>query len=87
MLEKKDYVSVSKRVHKQKLQVSKVFVTRKNFILLSKENTQMLILGSQSYVPRDPNRFFWLAEKCFTLFEYEALIKMLRCLLMQWTET
>ena len=41
VLEKKDYVSVSKRVHKQKLQLAKVFVTCKNFILLSKKNTQM----------------------------------------------
>ena len=39
--EKKDYVSVSKGVHKQKLQLAKVFVTCKNFILLSKKNTQM----------------------------------------------
>ena len=37
--EKKDYVSVSKGVHKQKL--AKVFVTCKNFMLLSKKNTQM----------------------------------------------
>ena len=41
MLEKKDFVNVSKRVHKQKLQLAKVFVTSKNFILLSKKNTQM----------------------------------------------
>ena len=34
VLEKKDYVS--KGVHKQKLQLAKVFVTCKNFILLSK---------------------------------------------------
>ena len=37
MLEKKDYVSVSKRVHKQKLQLAKVFVICRNFILLSKK--------------------------------------------------
>ena len=37
MLEKKDDVSVSKGVHKQKLQLAKVFVTCKNFILLKKE--------------------------------------------------
>ena len=41
VLEKKDYVSVSKGVHKQKLQLAKVFVTCKNFILLSENNTQM----------------------------------------------
>ena len=41
VLEKKDYVSVSKGGHKQKLQLAKVFVTCKNFILLSKKNTQM----------------------------------------------
>ena len=41
VLEKEDYVSVSKGVHKQKLQLAKVFVTCKNFILLSKKNTQM----------------------------------------------
>ena len=41
MLEMKDYVSVSKGVHKQKLQLEKVFVACKNFILLSKKNAQM----------------------------------------------
>ena len=41
VLEKKDYVSVTKGVHKQRLELAKVFVTCKNFILLSKENTQM----------------------------------------------
>ena len=41
VLENKDYVSVSKGVHKQKLQLAKVFVTCKNFMLLSKKNTQM----------------------------------------------
>ena len=63
MLEKKDFVNVSKRLHKQKLQLAKVFVTCKNFVLLSKKNTQMLLLGSQSSVPRDPNGLFWLAQK------------------------
>ena len=41
VLEKKYNVSVSKGVLKQKLQLANVFVTCKNFILLSKENTQM----------------------------------------------
>ena len=41
VLQKKEYVSVSKRVHKQKLQLAKIFVTYKNFILLSKKNTEM----------------------------------------------
>ena len=41
VLEKKDYVSVSKGVRNQKLQLAKVFVTCKNFILLSKKNTQI----------------------------------------------
>ena len=41
VLENKDYTSVSKGVHKKKLQLAKVFVTCKNFILLSKNNTQM----------------------------------------------
>ena len=39
LLEKKDYVSTG--VHKQKLQVAKVFITCKNFILFSKKSTQM----------------------------------------------
>ena len=39
--EKEDYVRVSKGVHKQKLQLAKVFVTWKNFILLSKKNIQI----------------------------------------------
>ena len=38
VLEKTGYVSVSKRVQKV---LAKVFVTCKNFILLSKKNTQM----------------------------------------------
>ena len=41
VLEQKDQVSVSKGVHKQKLQLAKVFATCKNFILLPKKNTQM----------------------------------------------
>ena len=41
VLENKDYVSVGKGVHKQKLQLAKVFVTCKNFMLLSKKNTKM----------------------------------------------
>ena len=41
MFEKKDFVNVSKGVRKQKLQLVKVFVTCKNFLLLSKEKTQM----------------------------------------------
>ena len=63
MLKKKDYVSVSKGVHKQKLQLAKVFVTCRNFMLLSKKNTRMQILGSESSVPRDPNGLFWPAQK------------------------
>ena len=55
MLEKKDFVNVSKGVRKQKLQLAKVFVTCETFILLSKKNRQIQILGSQSSVPRDPN--------------------------------
>ena len=39
--EKKDYVSASKVVHKKNLQLAKVFVTCKNYILLSKKHTQM----------------------------------------------
>ena len=37
MLKKKDYVSVSKRVHKQKLQLAKVFVTTKSIYTALKE--------------------------------------------------
>ena len=69
------------------MQLAKVFVTCKNFILFTKKNTQLEILGSQSSAPRDPNGVFWLAQKWLTLFAYEAIIKMLCCLLMQWTET
>ena len=77
MLEKKDceYVSVSKEIHKQKLQLTKVFVTCKNFMLLSQKNPKMKIFGSQSSVPRDSNGLFWPAQKWLTLFAYEALIK------------
>ena len=69
-LKKKDYISVSKGVQKEKLQLAKVFVTCKNFILLSKKNTYKYILGFQNSVPRDPNSpnrdpnsVFWLAQK------------------------
>ena len=41
VLEKKDYVSVSKGIHKQKLQLANVFVTCTSCKLLSKENTGM----------------------------------------------
>ena len=52
MAEKTDYVSMSKSVHKKEtLQLAKVFVACKNYILLSKKNTQMLLLGFQSSVP------------------------------------
>ena len=44
-------------------------------------------MGSQSSVPRDTNGLFWLAQRSLTLFAYEGLIKMLRCLSIQWTET
>ena len=49
---------MSKGVRKKALQLAKVFVTCKNYILLSKKNTQMLILGSQSSVPSNPNGVF-----------------------------
>ena len=62
MLEKKDFVNVSKGVHKQKLHLAKVFGTYKTFVLLSKKNSQIQILGSQGSVPRDPNGLFWLAQ-------------------------
>ena len=57
------------------MQLAKAFVTCKNYILLSKKNTQMQILGSQSSVPRDLNGVFWLAQKWLTLFAFVALIK------------
>ena len=56
VLEKKDYVSVSKGVHKQKL-------CNLDFILFSKRNIQMQIFYSQRSVPRDPNGVFLLAQK------------------------
>ena len=40
MPQKKDYVSVSKGVHNQKL-CNKVFLTCKNYMLLSKTNIQI----------------------------------------------
>ena len=52
-----------KGLHKQKLQLAKVFETCMNFLLLSKKNTQMEILGSQRSVGRDPDGLFWLAQK------------------------
>ena len=39
--EKKDYVSLSKGVHKKTLELPKIFVTCKYYILFSKKNTQM----------------------------------------------
>ena len=63
VLVKKDQVSASKGVQKQRLQLAKFFVTCKNFMLLSKENPQMKMLGSQSSVSRDPDNLFWPAQK------------------------
>ena len=37
----------------------------------------MYILGSQSSVPTDPNGVFWLAQKRFPLFAFEALVVLL----------
>ena len=50
------------------MHLAKVFVTCKNYILLSNKNTQMGILASQCSVPWDPNGVFWLGEKWLTLF-------------------
>ena len=72
---------------KKTLHLAQVFVTFKNYILISKKNTKMQIYGSQSSVPRDPNGVFWLTQKWLTLFAFAALIKMLCCLSMQWTKT
>ena len=62
MLKKKDFANVCKGVHKQKLQLAKVCVTCKNFILLSKKNTKCKYWVLK-VVPRDPNGLFWLAQK------------------------
>ena len=64
MLEKKDYVSkgVKEYINKN-FAHAKILVTCKNYILLSKNNTQLEILGSQSSVPRDSYGVFWLAQK------------------------
>ena len=57
MLETKDYVSVSKIVHKQKLQLAKVFVTCKNFILLKKEKHPDVNTGYSKFCALRPKRF------------------------------
>ena len=49
VLEKKDYFSVSKGVDKQKLQLAKVFIACKNFILLSKKKTSKCKYGDVTY--------------------------------------
>ena len=51
---------MSKRVHKQKLQLAKVF---EEFYTAFKEKHPNVNIGSQSSVPRDPNGLFWLAQK------------------------
>ena len=43
VLENKDYISVTKGVHKEKLQLAKVFVTCKNFILFQKNHPNVNI--------------------------------------------
>ena len=48
---KKDSVSASKVAHKQRLRNLQLFVTCKNYTLLSKKNTQIKISGSQSSLP------------------------------------
>ena len=57
VLEKKDYVSVSKGVHKQKLQLAKVFVTCKNFVLLSKN------IGFSKFCVQRPKWFVLAGSK------------------------
>ena len=59
------------------MQLVNVFLTYKNYIMLSKKNIQLYILGSWSSVPGDPNSVFWLAQKCLSLVVCVALIKML----------
>ena len=59
------------------MQLVNVFLTCKNYIMLSKKNIQLYILGSWSSVPWDPNSVFWLAQKCLSLFAFVATIKML----------
>ena len=59
------------------MQLVNVFLTYKNYIMLSKKNIQLYILGSRSSVPGDPNSVFCLAQKCLSLFVFVALIKML----------
>ena len=66
MLEKKDYVSLSKGVHKQNLQLAKVFVTckkEKQRKTAFKEKHPNINIGFSNFVPRDQNSEFWLAQK------------------------
>ena len=57
MLEKKDYVSVSEGVHKQKL------CNLQEFYTAFKEKHSNINTGSQSTVPSHPNGAFLLAQK------------------------
>ena len=43
--------------------MKKKFAACKNYMVLSKKNTQMYILDSQSSLPGDPNGVFWVAQK------------------------
>ena len=49
MPEKKDYVSLSKAIHKKTLQLAKVFITSENYILLSNKNTQNVNIGFSKF--------------------------------------
>ena len=63
MLEKKDYVSVSKGVHKQNFATCKSFCNLQELYTDFKEKHPNANIGSQGSVPSDPNGLFWMAQK------------------------
>ena len=63
MLKKKDYVSVSEGVQKQKLCNLQSLCDLKHFYTAFKEKDPNVNIGSESSVPRDPNGVFLLAQK------------------------
>ena len=84
MLEKKDFVNASKGVHKQKLELARFLYCFQRKTPKSKYWVlKVLCLETQMvYSSRLKNE-----SLCVCVCVYEALIKMLCCLSMQWTET
>ena len=67
MPEKKDYVSVSKGVHKKNLATCKSLCNLQELYTGFKEKHPNVNISSQSFLPREPNDVFWLKNDSLCL--------------------